>query len=179
MSKNKGNLAQVIAIIVIIIGVVVLNYINDGKQVSESHQQQKQMNSVETTQPFNQPSSDSTQASTLAFSDDSQKIQNAFQQQLNDVQVRATGTLKKILPDDNKGSRHQRLILELSTGDTILIAHNIDLAPRVQNLSLGDTIEFYGVYEYNSQGGVVHWTHHDPQGQHIGGWLKHQNKRYE
>lgn len=111
--------------------------------------------------------------------DDTQKITTSFEQQLNDVQVRASGKVLKVLPDDNKGSRHQRFILELQNQHTILIAHNIDLAPRIDNLKEGDFVEFYGVYEYNPQGGVVHWTHHDPKGQHIGGWLKHQNQTYE
>jgi len=26
---------------------------------------------------------------------------------------------------------------------------------------------------------VIHWTHHDPQGKHINGWLKYQGKMYQ
>ena len=35
------------------------------------------------------------------------------------------------LPDDNKGTRHQRFILKLSSGQTLLVAHNIDLADKI------------------------------------------------
>ncbi len=94
-------------------------------------------------------------------------------------QARGSGTVVRILPDDNDGSRHQRFILELASGRTLLIAHNIDLAPRIASLRTGDTVEFYGVFETNDRGGVIHWTHHDPQGRHEGGWLLHEGRRYE
>ncbi|MEB6665420.1 DUF3465 domain-containing protein [Acinetobacter vivianii] len=111
--------------------------------------------------------------------DDQQKIMQAYQQQLSNVQVQAQGTVKAILPDDNEGSRHQKMILKLDNGLTVLIAHNIDLAPRIEGLKKGDIVEFYGEYEYSQKGGVIHWTHHDPRGKHIDGWLKYQGKMYQ
>jgi hypothetical protein len=95
------------------------------------------------------------------------------------VQVSGVGYVIRILPDDNKGSRHQKFILKLDSGQTVLIAHNIDLAPRIISLSTGDSIEFYGEYEWNSKGGVIHWTHHDPSGNHVGGWLRYNGALYE
>ena len=83
-----------------------------------------------------------------------------------------TGKVIRVFPDDNVGIRHQRFILKLPSGKTIMIAHNIDLAPRVSALRVGDTISFSGIYEENSKGGVVHWTHRDPRGRHRAGWLK-------
>ena len=94
-------------------------------------------------------------------------------------QVRGQGTVSHILSDDNDGSRHQRFILRMSSGRTLLIAHNIDLAPRVRSLRKGDTVAFYGEFEWNDKGGVIHWTHHDPQGRHAGGWLEHNGRRYQ
>lgn len=94
-------------------------------------------------------------------------------------QVRGTGVVTRILADDNDGSRHQRFIVEVAGGRTLLIAHNIDLAPRVEGLEVGDTVEFYGEYEWNDKGGVIHWTHHDPEGRHVGGWLKHRGRTYQ
>ncbi|ENW91793.1 DUF3465 domain-containing protein [Acinetobacter dispersus] len=111
--------------------------------------------------------------------DDQHKIMQAYQQQRSNVQVQARGVVKAILPDDNEGSRHQKMILKLENGLTVLIAHNIDLAPRIEGLKKGDTVEFYGEYEYSQKGGVIHWTHHDPRGKHIDGWLKYQGKMYQ
>jgi hypothetical protein len=106
-------------------------------------------------------------------------IADAFANQQSNVQVSGRGRVIKILSDDNDGSRHQRFILSLSSGQTLLVAHNIDLAPRINSLKMGDTIEFYGEYEWNNKGGVIHWTHHDPDGFHEGGWLKHRGKTYQ
>ena len=113
-----------------------------------------------------------------AAADDS-LIQAAYENRQSDVQVEGAGRVVKVLPDDNEGSRHQKFILELASGQTLLIAHNIDLAPRIPDLHEGDRVSFYGEYEWNERGGVVHWTHHDPQGRHVDGWLKHQGKRYQ
>ncbi|WP_300381054.1 DUF3465 domain-containing protein [uncultured Alcanivorax sp.] len=113
-----------------------------------------------------------------AAADDS-LIQAAYENRQSDVQVEGAGRVVNVLPDDNKGSRHQKFILELASGQTLLIAHNIDLAPRIPDLHEGDRVSFYGEYEWNERGGVVHWTHHDPQGRHVDGWLKHQGKRYQ
>lgn len=111
--------------------------------------------------------------------DDQHKIMQAYQQQRSNVQVQAQGVVKAILPDDNDGSRHQKMILKLDNGLTVLIAHNIDLAPRIEGLKKGDVVEFYGEYEYSQKGGVIHWTHHDPRGKHMDGWLKYQGKIYQ
>ncbi|PPL15395.1 hypothetical protein UN63_12700 [Oceanisphaera arctica] len=106
-------------------------------------------------------------------------LQLAYQNRQSDVQVEGSGRVSRLLADDNKGSRHQRFLLALPSGQTLLIAHNIDLAPRIDGLKVGDTVAFYGEYEWNDKGGVVHWTHHDPRGRHPGGWLKHNGRLYQ
>ncbi|MDY0374835.1 MAG: DUF3465 domain-containing protein [Desulfobacterium sp.] len=106
-------------------------------------------------------------------------VADAYQNQLSNVQVSGSGSVSHILSDDNKGSRHQRFVIGLSSGQTLLVAHNIDLAPKIKTLKKGDKVEFFGEYKWNSKGGIVHWTHHDPGGRHIGGWLKHNGCKYE
>lgn len=81
----------------------------------------------------------------------------------------------RLLPDD--GQHHQRFVLRVASGETFLIAHNIELAERVP-VSLGDRVRFRGAYEWNDQGGTVHWTHRDPMGRADGGWIEFRKKRY-
>jgi hypothetical protein len=106
-------------------------------------------------------------------------IKSLFDEKKSDVWVTGSGVVIRILKDDNEGDRHQRFILELSTGQTILFAHNIDIAPRIDDIEVGDVIEFYGEYIYSDEGGTIHWTHHDPDGSSEGGWLKKGDTVYE
>ncbi len=106
-------------------------------------------------------------------------LAEAFENRRSDLQVQGEGEVIRVLSDDSSGSRHQRFILKLQSGQTLLVAHNIDLALRIPSLSAGDSVEFYGEYEWNSKGGVIHWTHRDPQGMHEGGWLKHQGRTFQ
>ncbi len=106
-------------------------------------------------------------------------IESAFASRASSVQVAGQGTVVKLLKDDNQGSRHQRFIVRLKSGRTLLVSHNIDLAPRIESLRTGDTLAFYGEYEWSSKGGVIHWTHHDPQGRHPAGWIKHGEQTYQ
>ena len=91
-----------------------------------------------------------------------QELLEAYENQASDLQVRGSGVVEKILADDTKGTRHQRFILAMESGQTLLVAHNIDLAPRIADLKVGDRVAFFGEYEWNRKGGVIHWTHHDP-----------------
>ena len=106
------------------------------------------------------------------------ELQQVIAERRSATQVRGAGTVIRVLSDDNDGSRHQRFILRIASGESLLIAHNIDLAPRVAGLKVGDTVSFYGEYEWNDRGGVIHWTHDDPQGRHVTGWIEHNGKRY-
>lgn len=104
---------------------------------------------------------------------------SAFAEQRGNFVAEGSGTVTRILSDDIDGSRHQRFIVVLGSGQTLLISHNIDLAPRVDTLAVGDSVTFKGEYEWNDKGGVMHWTHHDPAGQHEAGWIRHNGNTYQ
>ncbi|MDQ4214588.1 DUF3465 domain-containing protein [Microbacterium sp. ASV81] len=105
-------------------------------------------------------------------------VRALFDGRRSGVEVQGAGVVTRILPDDDSGSRHQRFILTTPAGITILVAHNIDIAPRLDGLSTGDRVDFLGDYEWSDKGGTVHWTHHDPSGRHQAGWLVWRGHRY-
>lgn len=168
---------------------------------STAAQKQNQQNSHADDQNLNNQTADRTSDNGQALDDTSlespvvnqsrvmepvschnEDIIAAFENKQSDVQVKGCGTVIKVLADDNKGSRHQKFLLALNgviPEHTLLVAHNIDLAPRVPDLKQGSELMFYGEYEYNTQGGVIHWTHHDPASRHQDGWIQSQGERYQ
>ena len=112
-----------------------------------------------------------------ADTDGATTVESLFEAGRSDVVVEVDGIVQRTLSDDTEASRHQRFIVRLPTGRTLLVAHNIDLADRVP-LTTGDAVRLRGEYEWNDQGGVVHWTHHDPRGERPGGWIEHEGRRY-
>jgi len=110
---------------------------------------------------------------------DDDPIARAFASGTSDIQVEGEGAVIRVLPDDLNGSRHQRFIVQLASGQTLLVTHNIDVAPRIDGLYEGDSVRFNGEYVWNEKGGVIHWTHHDPRGTHVAGWVIHNGKTYK
>lgn len=125
------------------------------------------------------PTSTSTSISRSTVAADDAVFARAFESRASQLAVEGRGTVAKVLPDDNDGSRHQRFIVRLASGQSILIAHNIDLAPRVEAVKEGGPVSFRGDYEWNPRGGVVHWTHLDPDGKHRAGWIKHGGQTFQ
>jgi hypothetical protein len=109
---------------------------------------------------------------------DDDALGRAFASGSSNIQVEGEGTVVRVLPDDLNGARHQRFIVEIASGQTVLISHNIDIAPRINGLDIGDGVRFNGEYVWNEKGGLIHWTHHDPQGRHVSGWVIHNGKTY-
>jgi hypothetical protein len=147
-----------------LIGIIVALYIGWG-----------QLGGPPGGQPGGQPVGQH-EAGAPSASGGNEAIAIAFRDQRSGVHVSGQGVVVKVLADDNDGSRHQRFILDTGAGPTLLVAHNIDLAPRLTSLKVGDTVAFSGVYEWNPKGGLIHWTHHDPGGQHQAGWLRHNGQ---
>lgn len=114
-----------------------------------------------------------------ATTDSDMQFSRAFSQRKSNLQLEGKGIVIKNMPDDKTGSRHQRFVIRLDSGQTLMIAHNIDLAPRIDSLQTGDVITFYGEYEWSPKGGIIHWTHADPRNYHVAGWIRHNGKLFQ
>ena len=183
-SSKKSPLKIVLSIVIIIVaaffGVDVLNpSSSDTKTTTQTRQQASNSSSDKATKPS---SSSAWSKGTGSIAESQQQLVKLAKEKRSGQMVEFKARIVKILTDDNDGARHQRFILAIdhtpSPTDSILIAHNIDLAPRVP-IETGDTVTVYGQYEWNERGGVVHWTHHDPGGRHADGWIEHDDQRYD
>ena len=105
-------------------------------------------------------------------------VQQAYAARRSGQWLETSGHVGRVLSDDNEGARHQKFVLELDDGHTVMVAHNIDLAERIP-VRRGLALAVRGRYEWNDRGGVIHWTHHDPDGRIQGGWIMLDNVSYQ
>jgi hypothetical protein len=111
---------------------------------------------------------------------DDHAIVQAFQNHQSQVEVTADGTVVQVLPDRAGSSGpHERFIIKLTSFDlTLLIEHNLSIGARAP-VAVGDRVIVHGEYIWNSQGGLIHFTHHDPEGRHEGGFIQDNGTTYD
>ena len=97
--------------------------------------------------------------------------EQAFRRQIRRVWLETSGQVKTLLRDDNEEPRHQRFILELPYGHTLLITRNLDQGKRIP-LNVGDNVRVRGEYKWDVRGGLIHWTHYDTDEPGNGGWIE-------
>jgi hypothetical protein len=106
-------------------------------------------------------------------------IQRAFEQRSAGAELTATGTVDRVLSDESGPSGpHERFIVRLPSGMTVLIEPNLSIAPRVP-VAVGSAVTVHGEYVSNAEGGLLHFTHHDPDRSHEGGYVLYGGRRYD
>lgn len=105
-------------------------------------------------------------------------VLQAFRSHRTNVDVETSARVIRVLKDDNQGSRHERFLIRVADTLTVLVAHNIDVAPRIPLLA-GDSVQVRGEYIWDDRGGVIHWTHRDARGRRDRGWVRHEGKVYQ
>lgn len=122
-------------------------------------------------------SRDSTPTSNATLDDGG--IAELFAQRASDTWVEVTARVERTLPNDSTGDIHQRFIISFGTDLSVLVAHNVSVAPQVP-LREGDIVRIRGEYEWSEKGGVLHFTHKPKfQRRDPGGWIEFGGKRYE
>lgn len=94
----------------------------------------------------------------------------------SDVWVAVTARVLRLLPDEQGRYQHQRFIVRCETGQTLLVVNDVSIGQRVP-VSVGNRVGVRGEFVWNSQGGLIHFTHHDPGGG-AGGWILLRGKLY-
>jgi len=102
-----------------------------------------------------------------------------FHNHQSNVEVTADGTVVRLLPDRSSSTgTHEQFIIKLTSQDlTVEVEHNVAIGARVP-IAEGDHVIVHGEYVWNSQGGLIHFTHHDPQGTHEGGYIGDNGTTY-
>lgn len=111
---------------------------------------------------------------------DDAAIVNDFHNHQSNVEVTADAIVVRLLADSASSTgTHERFIIKLSSSDvTIEVEHNISIGVRAP-VKEGDHVIVHGEYIWNSQGGLIHFTHHDPQGTHEGGYIQAGGTTYD
>ena len=94
------------------------------------------------------------------------------------VEIHVAGTIARYLGTRNSESGEHEGFLVTPNGSTahLLIEDNVNITGFIPMRS-GDSVELQGQYECND--GVIHWTHHDPSGRHVMGYVIVNGRRFQ
>lgn len=111
---------------------------------------------------------------------DDAAIVTDFQDHQSKVEVTADATVVRLLPDRTSATGiHEQFIIKLTSADlTLEVEHNISIAARAP-VKEGDHVIVHGEYIWTAQGGLIHFTHHDPNGSHEGGYIQDGGTTYD
>ena len=115
-----------------------------------------------------------------ATTPDNTAVERAFAERRSTVEVTAQGVVTSVLADDSGPSGvHQRFIIRLAgSTQTVLVDNSVTIGRRAPVLP-GSDVLVHGEYVWNDQGGLIHFTHHDPARTHEGGWIELSGVRYQ
>lgn len=99
------------------------------------------------------------------------------------VEVTASGSVARLLGTRvGRSGTHEGFLVHLSgaegRGLTIRVEDNVDLTGPIP-LTEGANVEVRGEYVFDARGGIVHYTHRDPAGRHIAGYVRVGDKFYQ
>jgi hypothetical protein len=92
------------------------------------------------------------------------------------VEVRDSGVVTRVLGErESESGLHEGFTVALR-GTRVRVEDNVDITGPIP-LRRGERITLQGQFECND--GVIHWTHHDPRGRHIAGYITVDGRTYQ
>ena len=94
------------------------------------------------------------------------------------TEIHVSGTITRYLGTRYSESGEHEGFLVQTTGSNapLKIEDNVNITGFIP-LRRGDAVELQGQYECND--GVIHWTHRDPSGRHIAGYVIVNGRRFQ
>jgi hypothetical protein len=97
------------------------------------------------------------------------------------VEVIAQGTVLGVLgTNEGPSGEHEGFLLGLKQDCDLMlrVETNVDITGPVP-VQDGQVVTVKGQFEDDAEGGVIHWTHHDPSGRHVAGYVEIAGKLYQ
>jgi len=109
---------------------------------------------------------------------DTERITSAWHKKSSNLLVEVDARVVLLLPNRDDIKKLQRFLVELENGHRLEVAHDLELSENVP-VGVSSLIRLKGEFDYNENGGLIHWTHADPAGNRDGGWIEHNDMRYD
>lgn len=106
-----------------------------------------------------------------------QAARAAFDQHRSHVWLTVGARVDRLLADAHGRYTHQRFIVQCASGQTVLVVNDVSIGQRAP-VSVGDAVTVSGEYIWDSKGGLIHFTHHDPEHALPGGYIRVGGHQY-
>jgi hypothetical protein len=115
---------------------------------------------------------------TPGTSETDRRLAGAFEHKLSGFQILFSGTVLLNFHDSLHAHVMQQFIVQLSTGQTLLIVHDKTIGRGVPRVRIGQRVSVSGQYRWNPKGGYIMFTTRKGDGSK-GGWVRRNGKKYE
>ena len=76
---------------------------------------------------------------------------------------------------DSRSGEHEGFLIAVN-GQTLRVEDNVNITGPIP-LRAGDRVSLLGQFECDDN--VIHWTHRDPRGRHLSGYIEVNGQRYQ